>query len=90
MGVRGPVSAVVGIVLLANIAPVLGQGFEASGVGGYGMAERTGFGYPGVPSGGAAVAWAYSSRSKLQFDYVFGRCSLTASTTAGISSPEAT
>jgi hypothetical protein len=56
------------ILAWAFLAPGFAQSFEASANGGYGVAERTGFGIPGVPCAGATFAW----RDRVQFDYSFG------------------
>lgn len=45
---------------------------EVSGNGGFGVAERSGFGIPGVPTGGATVGWSFLPNHKAQFDYAFG------------------
>jgi hypothetical protein len=48
------------------------QRLELSAAGGFGVAERNGYGLPGVPWWGAAVAWRSGAWRKFQFDYAFG------------------
>ena len=47
------------------------QGLEVSGNGGFGVAERDGYGLPGVPSAGVSIGWPSNTSGKIQFDYGF-------------------
>ena len=49
-----------------------GQSFEASGVGGLGVADGDGYGKSRVPSGGLTFGLPCGSAHKVQFDYAFG------------------
>jgi hypothetical protein len=50
--------------LLMSARSMRGQNFEASGNGGYGVAERDGGGN-WVPSGGVTFGWPYTSAHKV-------------------------
>jgi hypothetical protein len=69
----GLVVCLLSVGFYIGIRPVYCQNVEASGNGGFGLAERSGFGIPGVPSGGGTVGWAFAPAHKLQFDYSFGQ-----------------
>ena len=72
MGPKGLVVCLFLFALLTSARSMHGQNFEASGNGGFGVAERDGRGIPGVPSGGVTFGWPYTSTRKFQFDYTFG------------------
>jgi hypothetical protein len=72
MGQKGLVVCLFIFGVLISARSMHGQNFEASGNGGFGVAERDGFGIPGVPSGGGTLGWPSASTHKVQFDYAFG------------------
>lgn len=82
--------ALASLALLTSAHSAQGQNLEVSGVGGFGVAERDGYGIPGVASRGVTFAWPYTSAHKVQFDYAFGHIERTSFTTIVTSSQEAT
>lgn len=71
MGLRGLLVVLFSLVVLISTASLNGQSLEASGVGGFGVADGDGYGKSRVPSGGVAFGWPYDSAHKVQFDYIF-------------------
>jgi hypothetical protein len=69
---RGLGVCLFGVSILISACSMFAQNFEASGNGGFGVAERDGFGIPSVPSGGVTFGWQFSLANKLQVDYAFG------------------
>jgi hypothetical protein len=71
MGQKGLVLVCSLFAFLASARLMPGQNFEASGNGGFGVADGDGYGKSRAPSGGVTLGWPYTSAHKLQFDYTF-------------------
>lgn len=70
--------------ILASVGSMYGQTFELSGNGGFGVAERDGFGIRSAPSGGVALGWPFGLTNKLQFDYTFADIERDTATSGGL------